>query len=136
MKISTEFGTLLQEVISPDTGGQASIRTGVSRGYWSDLLKGKVPRPEALERIIEGYRDRITEDQIKRLYEFAGYDIPAKWIEAESPKSPEQKLTEALEEVLFRDNHGKYSDHTKDLLSKAFDKINAIERSKETKGKE
>lgn len=89
MKVSQDLARVICEIVDPDTGGQASLRTGISRGYWSDMFKGKVPRPEALERIIEGYRDRITPDQIERLYETAGYDLPAKYVQPGEMKQSE-----------------------------------------------
>lgn len=128
MHISTEFGKLLIEILGSDSNGKAAIRTGISKSYWGELLNGKVPRPESLEKIIDGYRDRITPEQIKQLYEAAGYEIPAKWIQ------PIPEESDPIKRVEFALNGSTLEDWQIEALHKL---IEETARSRdETKKKE
>ena len=79
MAISEEFGKVVMQIIGKDSQGKAELKTGISRSYWVYLCKGKVPRPEALEKIIDGYKPSQT--VIRALYTAAGYEIPSKYQE-------------------------------------------------------
>jgi len=132
-KINNEWASKIRELLSVHNltlrDAETFTNVAATRTYISDWTHGKVPQYQ----IAVDFLSYFPREEAIECLRAAGYDAPAKWIETEIPKSPEEKLTEALEEVLFRDNHGKYNDHTKDLLAKALDKINAIERSKEIK---
>lgn len=79
MRVSKECGEAITQLLAGDSYGQASIRTGISRGYWVDILKGKVPSAEALTRILDGYRERLTTEEAQRIFNLAGYPIPDEW---------------------------------------------------------
>lgn len=131
MLISKEFVSVLRDILVEDSSGQAQNRTGISKAYWGQLLNGKVPRPEALERIIDGYSDRITPEQIKRLYECAGYELPAKWSVPTTPLDSDSLLS-ALQ--LFR-NKTALDDDTETLekFKTAVIEILQIDANKESK---
>lgn len=85
MRISEDFAIILNDIVGNDSQGKAEIKTGISKSYWVYLLKGKVPRPEALEKIIDGYKP--SQAVIKALYTTAGYEIPHKYTQPdELPK--------------------------------------------------
>lgn len=84
MKYSKELEELLVNIVGKDTYGKAERKTAVSRSYWVYLLKGKVPSPELLDRIIEGYK--VSNEIVVKLYAACGHALPAKYIEPELPK--------------------------------------------------
>lgn len=74
-RISIEFGRLVSEIISDDSFGQASIRTGISAAYLLQMKRGKVPSEHIIEKFAAGYADRHADLHALRLA--AGYDSGA-----------------------------------------------------------
>jgi hypothetical protein len=92
MRVSPEFGKLINELFGEDSFGTAQIRTEVSKAYLVELSKGKVPTAEAIGRLLSGYSDRVTGDFARRMYQVAGYAIPEEWREQAATPSAAVEL--------------------------------------------
>jgi hypothetical protein len=75
-RISEEFGQLIGDLLGSDTYGQASVRTEVSQAYLLAMKRGKVPTRHIVDRVCDGYADRLTPEKRSAILVAAGHELP------------------------------------------------------------
>jgi hypothetical protein len=72
-KVSPEFGRLISEFLAAKqiTFRRASLQSGLSAAYWTDMAGGRVPSEDVIEKIAEAFQD-INENELRSA---AGYAL-------------------------------------------------------------
>ena len=79
MRVSEAFGELILQLKGADTFGKASLKTEISKAYLVEMVAGKVPSLQIVEKFLATYA--VPAEKAREVYDAAGYAGPAQYLE-------------------------------------------------------